>query len=106
MGLVGTGAGELLLGVRDGDIEPRRRLLRRQQCRPADRFARGGGLRPVVRARAGASQNLCQPLRLPRPRISWCMTSTRPRGVVTLTISERLRGALPAGIDARSIRGW
>ena len=44
-----------------------------------------------------ASQNLCQPLRFPRPRLSWCITSTAPRGVCTVTTSERLRSALPAG---------
>ena len=51
--------------------------------------------------RRRASQNLCQPPRFRRPRLSWCITSTAPRGVCTVTTSERLRSALPAGTSWR-----
>ena len=45
-----------------------------------------------------ASQNHVQELLRLRPRISWRSTSTSPRGVATVTVSDRLRTALPAGM--------
>jgi hypothetical protein len=54
---------------------------------------------PLLRA----SQNHVQELPRLRPRISWRATSTSPRGVTTVTASDRLRTALPAGISFRSV---
>jgi hypothetical protein len=53
---------------------------------------------PLLRA----SQNHVQELPRLRLRISWRATSTSPRGVTTVTVSDRLRTALPAGISFRA----
>ena len=45
-----------------------------------------------------ASQNPLHELPCRMPRTCWRTTSTGPRGVITVTVSERLRTALPAAI--------
>jgi hypothetical protein len=45
-----------------------------------------------------ASQNQVQELPRLTTRISWRTTSTPPRGVATVTVSDRLRTAPPVGM--------
>jgi hypothetical protein len=72
---------------------------RQPNSRPVSSVSPGSGPFLFSGGRKGASrdgtQNVRQPVPLLRPRISWCITSTRPRGVGTVTIGERLRSALP-----------